>query len=621
MTIYFLHPELTIDSTDNAIQFYEKCLEELLEHVDAVPLLKIRALRSTQLNNDDSIIFFNRCDQEYSEALISFFQDSCEYTVDVFPIAIDKDYRIPPQCFEKIQTFDIIENLRHRSLTKENLATVAYALARNVIAKLQPTLAKDRMRLFISHRRLDGEEIASSLCAELRKRSENTFRDLIDIHVGEDAQEIIESRLRNSDAVIFIDTPKSGESKWIAKEIQIALSMNLPIVWIKIGVSEGRKSLTVRPYDQPHYTFSDIDPLTGSFRPEMVDEFIRKAFHLSREQAIIVFDQIRKLRMLAKLHGIQLEEINRKNMLFRIQFPRAGFRYNQKPMTHLIQIFGRYPGPTDTEQIDPLVRSYGYDPHPLYGPYYDSTLLLAPIQGQEECAVLGEHNYVDSFDEYLYSMEKYLSIPKMNKTKKAVIISGAFPDCEPGYQQYLLNALHSFTQVFLDIGATVIFGGHPTFQHLIFDMAKRRRPKDYIESIKLYISKLYVPDILVEEMQKQSTVFAIDAENDRESSLTRMRENMINDADAVGLIVLGGKIHVGGHIPGVDEEIELAKKRKLPIFLIGSVGGRSSELATEYKNNAWKDINNGLSNQSNEQLLTSLDYRVLAKQVAEHLKL
>ncbi len=587
MTIYFLHPSFTIESTDNAIRFYSNCLEELQEHIDAVPLLKMGALRTTQLDKDDSIIFFNRCDQEYSEALKSFFQDFCENSVDVFPIAIDKDYRVPPECFEKVQTFDVIENLRHRSLTEENIATVAFSFARNIIAKIQPTLAKDRMQLFISHRRLDGEEIAANLCSELRKRSENTFRDLIDIHVGEDAQEIIESKLRTSDAVIFIDTPKSGESKWIAKEIQIALSMNLPIVWIKVGENEGRKPLTVRPYDQPHYMFNDFDPLTGRFRPEMVDEFIRKAFHLSREQAIIVFDQIRKLRMLAKIHGIQLEEINRKNMLFRIQFPRAGFRYNQKPMTHLIQVFGRYPGLTDTEQIDPLVRSYGYDPHPLYGPYYDSTLLLAPIQGQEECAVSGEHNYIDSFDEYLHSMENYLTVPQINKTKKAVIISGAFPDCEPEYQQYLLNALHSFVQVILDRGATVIFGGHPTFQHLIFDMAKRRRPKDYIESIKLYISKLYVPDILVEELREQSTVFAIDAEKD----------------------------------PGIDEEIELAKKRKLPIFLIGSVGGRSSELATEHKKNEWKDIKNGLSHQSNEQLLTSLDYRVLAKQVADQLEL
>ena len=66
-------------------------------------------------------------------------------------------------------------------------------------------------------------------------------------------------------------------------------------------------------------------------------------------------------------------------------------------------------------------------------------------------------------------------------------------------------------------------------------------------------------------------------------SLTKMREEMINDNEAIALITFGGKEAEDSltKIPGIDEEIKLAKAKGIPVFIIGSTGGRSSTLISE----------------------------------------
>ena len=126
----------------------------------------------------------------------------------------------------------------------------------------------------------------------------------------------------------------------------------------------------------------------------------------------------------------------------------------------------------------------------------------------------------------------------------------------------MTNAVHCFAKAILDKGGVVIFGSHPTFQHMILDLAKRQRPDDYISSIHMYISKYYAAQAGIDELTAQATVYAIDdIENDRIMSLTAMRQAMIGDTDAAGIIVLGGKQH-----KGVDEELKLAREKGLPAF-------------------------------------------------------
>lgn len=72
---------------------------------------------------------------------------------------------------------------------------------------------------------------------------------------------------------------------------------------------------------------------------------------------------------------------------------------------------------------------------------------------------------------------------------------------------------------------------------------------------------------------------------------------------------------------GIDEEIKIAKANNIPVFLIGSVGGRSSQLAAEYKaSGKWSELNNA-SVELNELLTYALDYRKLIYKIIEYINL
>ncbi len=620
MNVYFIHPSLTIGNNEQADNFYDICYKEMEEHVEVVNVKSETVMLSIDIVPDDFVVFFNKTEQDYNSNFLIFLNDAVTNKAVFFPIAISKNHRVPPALCSKVQSFDVIDALRQRRLSDANITTVAYALSRIIICRIQPTLSKEDMQIFISHRRIDGEDLAALFYNEFKIRAESAFRDLIDIRIGEDAQKIIEENLKKSDVVVFIDTPKSGGSYWIKREISIALSLNIPIVWVKVGDTEHRTPLDVRPADAPHFHFNDATLSRISTDSSLIDNIIHKAFQISRESAKYIFDRIHLLKSIAKNNGMTLKRLDSRNMVYRIEIPRKSFRYHQKPIIQIVQCYGRRPKENERSNILPLLEGLGYVTHPEHGSYFDTTILLSP---RKEDEVDNSVDFVtESFDSYLYYLEEYLNPEKhRNSNEKGIIISGVFPDCEPDYQQNLTDAVYSLTKSIFQSKGKVIFGAHPTFQHLIFDMGKMYRPDDYHDAIRLYVSKFFVTDVLIEEMSKNAKVFATDIiANNRNESLTLMRKQMISDDSAIALVCLGGKTKLGGHQPGVDEEIALAKSKGLPIFIIGSVGGRSSEIAQYYNEIGWTEKLNDLSIEDNIELMTSIDYKSLSNKILDSLK-
>jgi 6-pyruvoyl-tetrahydropterin synthase len=503
MKVYLLHPKFTIGQHPKAMEFFHACERELIEHVDASIIKHEMALNAIRPSRNDIFVIFNKDNQSYSDNIISLLSEIVdvksqkELRTDLIPIAMTVDNRVPPSMVHQVQSFDVTEQLRHRSLNDSYISTVAISLARTIVARLQPTLSKDRMKLFISHRRLDGENVAASFYSALRMRAEQAFRDLIDITVGEDAQEVIEENLRQSDAVILLDTPRTWESDWVDKEIRMALLLHLPIVWVKIGKHDPKAKLKTVPAQEPHYKLEDFNPLEENIPDVIVDQIIHQAFRISREFAKSAFDQMRRLKSLCREFGIALDELDARKMIYQVSIPRRGYKYYQRPMTHLVQFYGRAPKGEDISAFVPSINHLGYL-HPSLGPYYDTSLLLGPIPGQTCKEDNGNDCIVDSFDEYIGSIEQ-LMMEKypLQQDKKGIIISGAFPDCEPEHQQALTDAIHVFSQMMFNRGGTVIFGAHPTFQHLIYDMGKRMCPNNFKDLIHLFISKYFVTEAMV----------------------------------------------------------------------------------------------------------------------------
>lgn len=619
MKVYFIHPRLTIGDNSIAENFFDICSKEMKEHIEVVEIPTEEVLLNAEVSQEDNIIFFNRSDQSYNVSFIRLLVEAHEKGVEFFPIALTEYTRIPPNAINKAQSFDVTDQLRLRCLTEANIATVALYLARILISKMQPTLSKEKMYMFISHRRLDGEEIALSFYNEFRIRAENAFRDLIDIGVGEDAQEIIEQNLRNSDVVIFLDTPKSGESDWIARELKLALSLSIPIVWVRIGCLEGRVPLEVKPADLPHFELQDFNKEGGAINLELIDNIIRKAFKISREAAKCVFDQIGVLKDMTKTYGATLKKLDARNMIYEAMIPRKGLPYYQKPLVHILQCFSRLPKKDDHQKLTSILEEKGYKDHLSFGHPYDTAILLAPRK--EIFSNLEQACIAESFDDYLNNLENYLHPTQSTmENKKGIIISGAFPNCEPDYQQYLTDAVYAFARAIFQKQGIIIFGAHPTFQNLIFSMGKQDWPGDYQSAIHLYISRFFAKDEDIYDLKESALIIPTEnIDNSREKSLTLMRKKMIEDDQAIALICMGGKTTNGGHKPGIDEEIELAKGKGLPVFIVGSAGGRAAELAREYDLKGWKVKLNNLSIEENKELMVSLDYRLMANKILKSL--
>ncbi|MCP1186038.1 TIR domain-containing protein [Paenibacillus sp. 1781tsa1] len=620
MSVILIHPNLTIGNDTVAESFYHVLRTELEEHTDVRGLKTAMHLHSVSIQSDEVLIIFNKQTEDYSQNVLYVLRQALETNCTIIPVSLYQQTRSPADMIGHIQSFDVVDQLRQRRLTEKNRDTVAFSLTRLIMSKVQPTMSVERMDLFISHRRADGEEIAAEFYNEFRKRVNEveTFRDLISIKVGQNAQEEIEKSLYKSDAVIFIDTPLCGESIWVEKELQIALGLNLPIIWVKVGAAENRVELKVIPGGSPHYKIenSEINDLESS---NLIDDIIHKAFQLSRTNAMTVIDHFNRIQQLASSKQINLIPINKKNMIYRVEIPRVikGLNYYQRPLSHVFQLFGRNPKDEDRNSFEPLISDLGFLLHPDLGYHFDSGLLLGPSASLSTVPPT-QPICIDSVDEYVTSLQKYLSSDKNKTPKKGIIISGAFPDYEPEFQQQLTDAVFSFSKAVLDKGGIVIFGSHPTFQHLILDLARRQRPDDYINAVHMYISKYFVTQATINELTNKATIYATDnIKDNRAESLTSMRKAMISDEEVAGIVLLGGKQHVDIK-PGIDEELELAKHKGIPAFIIGSVGGRSSELAQEMIESGGKSINT-LTKEQNHKLLTSLDYRSLADEILQTL--
>ncbi|MCU6793333.1 TIR domain-containing protein [Paenibacillus sp. WQ 127069] len=627
MKVYIIHPLLTIGDFPDVTLFAEECFHELDRYVDVSMLTNEDKLRTIAPGKSDMIVFFNYLENQEESYLLNQLFDQIselksrqELKEDIIPVGSSVNSRKPPDVFKEVQSFDIVDHLRRRKLSSEYIPTIAVSLARTIISKLQPTLYKEKMKFFLSHRRADGENIAASFCRELRGRGETPFRDLLDILVGEEAQHIIEENVRQSDAVIFLDTPLAGESEWINKELLLAMSLNIPIVWVQVGSQspEDRKDLKIKPGSKPHFELPKLSEAQPEFELDLLDKIIDQAFRMSRESAKLVYDQIQRLRQFQK-HGVEVRELNKRNLFYRVTVKRSGFKYLQNPMTHLIQFYGRAPKLHDITSVNQAINEMGYTNSNL-GKYHDTTLILTP-RTASYVDVDPEEITIEPSDEYLYEMERIVNPSKVATLRnKGIVLAGAFPDSELEYHQILTDAVFALVTGILNKEGTIIFGAHPTFQHLIFQKAKELFPDKYKEHVHMYVSEYWLNHPLKEEYKKHCTLFPTEINNNNlDLSLTELRQQMIQNEKAIALIALGGKTDSNGHKPGIDEEIELARKKGIPVFILGAVGGRSAQLAAAHlKSGTYRSLNT-LSEEDNKLLMMGTDFSTIFDKIVSSL--
>lgn len=469
--------------------------------------------------------------------------------------------------------------------------------------------------IFISHRRVDGEEIAAKLCdrLEIQARDNNIFRDIICVEVGEDAQDIIDKALSKSDIMIFLHTEKSAESKWIEKELRYALLKNIPILWVRID-NANIDNLKIKPTDKPHIECLNLDFEDQNELVKLVDEILQKSFDLAMIDLFGVYSELDMFINKCNNNNIKLLEEDKKNLIYSFSLPRKGYTYPQRDIKHYVQYFGRKCDDNDFEQIKKFLNIRDESTLNLF----DSVILASnKLQIRKVSDRIVEENYEDfnkAFSEYIDNNSLEYDIE--------IILSGAFTECNLIYQQCLQDAVSIFAKEILKNGFNLTFGAHPTFQNLIFEIGKEYRPKDYKKAINMYISKFFKSKYDIGDLKENATIIECDKiDNDLEKSLTEMRTKMISSRKTIkALICLGGVIRTQDIKTGINEEIKIARANNIPVFVIGTVGGRSSEIASEYYlNKNWSKLNDE-NNEFNENMTFSFNYRDLANQIIKTIK-
>lgn len=604
--IFILKPE---DSNEKIDKFSKKIEEKINEYTMSLIRCvneKNIYLAEDALNKNSIIIVFNE-NLEENKTIISFLKKALKEEALIFPIAMNRDTRIPLEVISKKQSYDVYEELRNRNLSEEYLDSIAEIFSRKIIEHLMPTIFSEEGMIFISHRRIDGEEIAAKLCDTIEKQFKKTkiFRDIVNVQVGKEAQKEIDVAMSKSDAFIFLHTEESAKSEWVQKEIMYAMLRHIPIIWIQIDNAKPL-DLKFRPSENPILKYSSSDLKNERKLLKIVDEIMKATL----DKIILKNNEIYSfLKEIKKLFGDKLEIVNQNNLIYKITTQRKNYYYPQREIKQYIQLYGRTPLEKDISNLEIVI--------PEKPDLYDSRILLTDRVVKVENK---NGTIVESFENFYSNWNNFFNEEKKGEKNMEIVISGAFPDGDEIYKQNLIDAVIIFARSIIKDGYTLTFGAHPTFQELFFEIAKEANPKDYKKRLKMFISKWFEDSYISqkEHFKSKAQLYEIAKGNSLNRSLTSMRKEMIQRKEVVALVCLGGKIKPHKKEEGVREEIDLAQEKGIPVFVVGTVGGCTSEIALEYEKNNWKDLNNA-SVELNNLFLKNIDYSFLAKELLEHL--
>lgn len=607
MNVIFCKPELTMTELKVATVFLQECSELLSSYVPNVQYIstvfQMNQLLAQEASKNDIFVFFTSEKGEYTDTILKLIRKYNDAQSRIWAIAMEgnPECRRPPEPVTDKQSFDVASRKENRNPLKNNIKAIAQLFARKIVAQTLSPLYRDEVLYFISHRRKDGERVAAKLADGLRllTRERNVYRDVVNVKVGDDAQKDIDKHLAVSDVVIFLQTEEAQYSSYIIKELCYALVNDIPVLWIQIDNATYDR-MEIHPGQGPVLSYRSEEFESQDRLEEIVDEVEDKCFQLIMNSSNQVYSYIEYLSEMRNAGKIKLINDSNSVLAYGIEYrEKTRDLYDSGIRKHYIQCFGRNPREDDIQNfIDKVKRDNSYDKH--------DKLFLLSSHGRRDRSGQDLKVIEENYDDYLMNLENISGIKRQQRNKR-IIFSGAFPDCDEIYEASLLEALVVYSREIIKDGYTLVFGAHPTFQKLIFDIGSLYA-SNVKYSIEMHMDKAYIDQYDIEELQENCTLILADG-------LQEMRENMICKEKGEMLICLGGKIKPDKSQQGVDIEVNLAKKVNIPVALVGTVGGRSSEYAFEKLTEGdWLDLN-PWEESLNEALFYNMNHRLMIKRL------
>lgn len=607
MKIFIIDPQMTMTDYFTADEFNKEVIKELRSYGVELYEVNIKNIgrMKVSFSNDAIVIVYNEHDVSEQETgdVKKLLLKALEKGARIWPVAIDRRARTPMEVISDKQSYDVWEQLRCRDLDGKYLGTIAKIFSRKLVARVFPTCYCEEGEIFLSHRRLDGEEITAKIYDKiLMQAKESTpFRDVVNVKVGDAAQEVIDKVMESSDVFVFLHTPKSAESEWILKELRFALLRNIPILWVQIDNADINK-LKMKPSDKPHLIYKSEEFYCDNQLVEIVDTILQKAFELVMDRSNQILGYI---DLLDNMFSNKLKVVDKGKMIYHISIKRKGYHYPQRNIEQYYQLFGRTPTLEDAKKLNEYLEKCECDS-------------IAILTNRVVSSSKRENVVFDGIQDFCYHWNRYLSEAKKGSKQMEIVISGAFPDSDEIYKQSLTDALILFSKSIIWNGYELTFGAHPTFQELFYEVAKDVDPQDYKNKVNMYISRWFLVDDSEKEYEDKYNLHISEKKETLALSLTEMRRNMIQRKNVKALVCLGGKIKPNKNEEGIREEIKLAREWNIPVFIVGSVGGCSSEVALEYEHNGWEGINNA-SKELNKAFLEGIDYFSMAQEMLSYI--
>jgi len=119
------------------------------------------AIGLAHVGPDDGVAFVIG-DPPTDEAL-DFLRRATDTGAVVLPIALDAENRRPPDEAGAAQSFDVLDALRRAGIPPQQIDWAAREFSRVALARLAPTCFRNRLRIFLSYRRDDGEGLTADL--------------------------------------------------------------------------------------------------------------------------------------------------------------------------------------------------------------------------------------------------------------------------------------------------------------------------------------------------------------------------------------------------------------------------------------------------------------------------
>lgn len=600
--IYFFKPKISGFTDEKWEEFYKGAFE-VLKKFKPHKITEIDSLDgfSARENNSKNLLIYfvpvKETNGKIRQNIEKILREAVKNNWKVYPIAPDKENRFPSEVVDTSQSYDIINEINQRKLNGDYFNLIGKCFARVAIVSYFTASFKKETKIFLSHRRKDGEDIVNLIKEVANNRHEKIYIDLHEITVGENAQEEITKKLKNdTDILIFLQTPTSFESEYQLIELKRALELDIPILWVTLGFEEGDKTfatLPIHPVGNPHLSFKTLEN-------KNIQEILSYAFEiLSLKKQSLLKQIVYKLESLES-SGVEYIELCDLENIYLI----AG--ENEDTLTGEIEIMNTL--------YKFLCRKYQENDSEIFDEYnkginnYGGNQIFGTQKEEKE---LPNRTKVKNY-------EKLFNINHSKKINGGIIISGSFPDnLDLKHQQDIINAISTIVQDILKLKGKIIFGIHPTFQGLVLEKAKKYNTPTK-KNVKIYASKffrnLYKTNLKYfyenAEVIEIEEVSSDKKEETMSLSLTKMREAMINDNEAIAMIVIGGKEAKDSltKIPGIDEEIKLARDKGLPVFVIGSTGGRSATIISEgYKNPITDEYNrNEVDYEDNYRLISKI---------------